>query len=126
MDYAQEWDNQSSSFDCELSFTYLDWRIQETINGSPDFGMADIDEEQKIQICFNILPKGRSVLHKLAIGNVNNSENDQIESYESCKELFEVAGVVSNLDITGVTKCSFEIPILPDVYGQTVLDYCLG
>jgi len=48
MDYAQEWDNGSNSFDCELSFTYLDWRIQETINGSPDFRMADIDEEQKI------------------------------------------------------------------------------
>ena len=48
MDYAQEWNGMKSSFDCELSYTWLDWRIQDTINGSPDFRMVDIDEEQKI------------------------------------------------------------------------------
>ena len=48
MDYAQEWNGMNSSFDCELSYTWLDWRIQDTINGSPDFRMVDIDEEQKI------------------------------------------------------------------------------
>ena len=51
--------------------------------------------------------------------------NDQVESYESCKELFEVCGVISNLDITGVKNCNFEIPILPDIHGMTALDHCL-
>ena len=30
------------------------------------------------------------------------------------------------MGITGIDECSFEIPILPDIYGKTVLDYCLG
>ena len=31
------------------------------------FDLERIDTEQKIQLCFNIFPKGRGVLHKFAL-----------------------------------------------------------
>ena len=47
MDFEQPWDSHTSAFDCELSFTWLDWRIQDTVNGH-NFRISDIDYEQSI------------------------------------------------------------------------------
>ena len=71
------------------------------------------------------MPKGRTFLHNLAISQ-NENTNDQVEASNACRMLFEVASDEHDLDITGTKSCSFEIPILPDIYGFTVLDYCLG
>ena len=105
----------------------------EIINGNPDWKIQDIEKEQRIQLCFNILPQGRGILHLLAQGGVvsvndkhKQNQNDQIEAYNDCRALFKVASEEQDLDIAGVRACKFEIPILPDMYGFTVLDYCLG
>ena len=45
MDFSQPWNKQNSTFECELSFTWLDWRIADTLDAAPDFQITDIDEE---------------------------------------------------------------------------------
>ena len=97
----------------------------DVINARRDISFDIVDARQRVQICFNILPKGRGILHKLAIGQSGNT-NDQVEAFESTKYVFAEINNPNNFRITGVDECSFEFPILPDVYGKTALDYCLG
>ena len=88
--------------------------------------ISEVDHEQQIEICFNILPGGKSFLHMLAEANLG-SQNDQILSYHTTKGLFEIASKEIKLWHQGVPDgCAFEIPILPDIYGQTALDHSLG
>ena len=63
IDYMQSWGKTVSSFDIQLSFTWLDWRIIEQIIHDESFDLANVETEQKIQLCFNIMPLGRGVLH---------------------------------------------------------------
>ena len=82
IDFRQEWGDPMSSFDVELSYTWLDWRIMELIISNPNFNIDNIDAEQKLQLCFNIWPKARGILHKLALGGARegkiNADGDQI------------------------------------------------
>ena len=66
IDYRQDWGNQNSSFDVELSFTWLDWNIMDIFNSKSSFEIDDFSESQELQMCFNILPNGYSWLHLLA------------------------------------------------------------
>ena len=67
VDYTQSWFHKKSSFDIENSFTWLDWRIinkfEEPETG---FSIEDIDQAQKLQLCFNILPNAQGMMHMLA------------------------------------------------------------
>ena len=46
INYAKPWNSQESSFDVELSFTWLDWRIVELVLSSEvDIEIEDMDEE---------------------------------------------------------------------------------
>ena len=45
MDYRRPWNSQLSSFDIELSFTWLDWQIMDMVNSAMDFYIEDIDQE---------------------------------------------------------------------------------
>lgn len=73
IDYLQPWGHYMSAFDVELSFTWLDWKIMEQAMNEPNFDLREIDPEQKIQLCFNIFPNGRGILHYLAANkDVNN------------------------------------------------------
>ena len=69
IDYSQDWNVQESSFDVELSFTWLNWRISDLVISDDKFNLVNTDKEQQIELCFNILPHGRSILHKLALGD---------------------------------------------------------
>ena len=44
-DYAQEWDGQDSSFDVELSFTWLNWRICDLVISDEHFKLQKTDKE---------------------------------------------------------------------------------
>ena len=57
------WDYHAS-FDIEMSYTWLDWRIIDLIiDPDVDVQLDDVDEDQRLQLCFDIFPKGRGVLH---------------------------------------------------------------
>ena len=45
IDYLQEWGELGSSFDVQMSFTWLDWRIMELIAGETAFDVNSIDDE---------------------------------------------------------------------------------
>ena len=55
-------------------------------------------------------------------------QGDQIQAYHSTQELFRSASEFHDLWMTGSEgeEIQFEIPILPDMYGITPLDICLG
>ena len=95
IDYNQPWNDQVASFDLELSYTMLDWLICEMEINDGNFSLPDVDLEQKIQLCFNIFPNGRGVLHKLAIGTQGDPEQDddfavgdQIQAFFATENLF--------------------------------------
>ena len=93
VDYLQSWDVPNSKFDVELSFTWLDWRILELIiRGQHNFDLRGTDKEQRVQLCFNIWPLGRGVLHNLAFAGTKDEEGNQvgslIKAYQSTIELF--------------------------------------
>ena len=52
---------------------------------------------------------------------------DQIAAIHATNDLFEMAHKVSDKFIIGAPLgCDFEVPILPDRFGNTALDYVLG
>ena len=71
IDYMMNWGHHSSTFVIELSFTWLDWRICDVVNSAQDFNVGCIDEEQQVQLCFNLFPEGRGILHFLAMGQTD-------------------------------------------------------
>ena len=63
------------------------------------------------------------MMHVLA----SSERADAQVAYFAAVDLFDAANKVSSYDITGATDgCEFEVPILPNIYGQTPLDICLG
>ena len=67
VDYNLGTGGESNAFIAELSFTALDWIILDKIQGKKPFTLKDIDDEQQLQLCFNIFPGCKTILHKLAI-----------------------------------------------------------
>ena len=47
----------------QKTFTFFDWFISELVLKDRDFDCKNIDNAQQVQLCFNIFPKGRTVLH---------------------------------------------------------------
>ena len=94
-----------------------------------DYGkleIEEVDEEQRLQLCFNILANGSSFLHLLAEARAED-QNDLIKAVRTSRGLFEIAKKEVDLLITGADDgCYFEIPVLPDIYGQTAMDLCMG
>ena len=62
IDFCQKWTELNSSFDIELTFTWLDWRIMDLLQSNLDFETNDISEKKLLQVGFNIIPGGRSML----------------------------------------------------------------
>ena len=56
-----------ANFDIELSFTILDWKIAETVVNDRMFSIEDVEEEQRVELCFNLFPQGNSLLHLLSM-----------------------------------------------------------
>ena len=113
INYTRSWGGQDGIFDIELSFTWLDWRITDLII-DPDFDVEldDVDIDQRLQLCFSIFPKGRGVLHQLAIYSTT------ADTYAIVRNLFKVANQERESDMIGADDdISFEVPILPDIYG---------
>lgn len=76
IDYSQSWEEQNSGFDIELAFTWLNWRIMDLVISDPNFDLENTDKEQQLELCFNILPRGRGILHQLALGDVGDGNEN--------------------------------------------------
>ena len=66
VDYTIDDSVEDNPFTAELGFTLLDWIILDKIRGNKPFTISDVDHEGQLQLCFNIFPKGKTFLHKLA------------------------------------------------------------
>jgi hypothetical protein len=112
----------------QTTFTWLDWRIIDKIISAERFDINNIDEEQALQLCFNIFPRGMTILHKLAIGDVKSAAGDQIQAVISVDNFFTICSQPHKVGLIGAPEegSSLEIPILENWYGLTAIDYCLG
>jgi len=91
VDYQQAWGILESNFVVEKSFTWLDWLIMNQAINDPNFDLRTVDVEQKIQLCFNIFPTGRGILHYLAATTSGKHKNSsEAHFYFPAKDLFDV------------------------------------
>jgi hypothetical protein len=75
VDYSES--NPNSQFVSEMSFTILDWQIIEKIvnqGNSNDFNVDCIDRQRLVQLCFNIFPNIKTVLHMFVEKGVDVSQ----------------------------------------------------
>ena len=49
----------------DLSFTFLHWKIAESLKYDPDFNITSINKKEAKLLCLNIFPQGNTVLHFL-------------------------------------------------------------
>lgn len=112
----------------EMSFTILDWQIIERMTNPGDvgFSISSIDHQRILQLCFNILPGVKTVVHKLVDAGQNLSDLQGLfyaangyKLRDLTKNFFK-AGKINNDE----TCCT--VPILEDVGGETALDYALA
>ena len=89
IDYLQHLRDFDSSFDVELSYTLLDWRIMDLLDYAK-LEIEDVAEKMRLQLCFNILPDGSSFLHRLAQAK-SEEQNDLIKAVITSKDLFRIA-----------------------------------
>lgn len=59
-------DSELMLFCARLSFTIVDWILLEKIMTDPEFELDEIDQAQRLQLCYNVFPGGDSVFHCLA------------------------------------------------------------
>lgn len=79
-----------------------------------DFVTQDFSERKLLQMGFNILPKGRSMLHMLT--KSHDEASDQVFAYQGAKDLFRVFDIPWDLNILGTEGgCTFELPLLPNM-----------
>jgi len=63
VDYSQPIDQEQSQLVAEMTFTILDWQIIERIISPEAFHIGLVDRQRIVQLCFNIFPKLKTVLH---------------------------------------------------------------
>ena len=54
-----------------MCFTILDWQIIEKITTTTNFLVKDIETKRLVQLCFNIFPNFKTVLHKFVEATVD-------------------------------------------------------
>jgi hypothetical protein len=109
----------------------LDWIICEKIQNDSLFNFDDIDIEQQIQLCFNIFPKAKTILHMLALNSETQEQGGG--NQEQSSSIGDIAQVLFSVCKKGLKKGSkyfkpgkpFELPIIEDMNGHTVLDIAL-
>ena len=60
----------------ELTFTLLDWAVLRRIFDESVFGIDEVDDEQRFQLCFNIFPKGKTSLHLIEEAGLTEESYD--------------------------------------------------
>ena len=119
----------------ELTYTPIDWIIGAKVLGDNPFAFEDLSVQQQVTLGFNIWPGGQSFLHELS----RQRDDHVITNIESATSLFDVCknfdpAILANGPKTEVVEDSMgnkterdaiELPILPNIYGFTALDYCV-
>ena len=100
-------------FDTEVTFTVLNWKIMDKLIMDPQFDLENTDTELQIEFCYNILPEGSSILHKLSASAEGKELGDQIRAIEQTKSLFDVTKNGTKTALTGASpEEPLEMPLL--------------
>ena len=65
IDYGEKKDS-TFSFMINQTFTVYDWFIWNKISQSKNIDIGEIEQEQAVELCFNIWPKQMSIMHNLS------------------------------------------------------------
>lgn len=134
VEYNQPWDGVTSKFVAETSFTILDWFIIDQLKSNPNFTIDNVDALQQLQLCFNVFPGRKTVLHHLVECTLGNEETQTeiLNIQQTAKTLFDVAEKGVPEQITQVKRKKvkkakpMEIPLFEDINGRTPLDMALN
>ena len=90
-------------FDNEVTFTVLNWKIMDKLIMDPEFDFENTDHELQVEFCFNILPEGKSILHKLSTNSNEGKDEigDQVAAIEQTRKLFGVVKEGTKQALTG-------------------------
>ena len=89
----------------DLSFTFLHWRMMEQLR-SKKINILNVDEAQIELLCYNILPGGETILHKLF------NKGDVID------QIFFIAHESKK------KEKQFHVPFLPNLRKQSPMHLC--
>ena len=106
---------QHDYFAAEKSFTTLDLKIMERIINDKTYDFRNVPKQQRLQMCFNIFPRVRSVFHYL-------SKNPNVCDINLISDIFDSA---LEGEVPGLEKQSITIPIFKNAKGLTPMDACL-
>ena len=62
IDYSQGWSCDLGSFDCEQTFSWLDWILAENIKNRSGFPFNALVPEEQYRLIFNIFHHGSTLL----------------------------------------------------------------
>jgi len=86
------------------------------VTGKESFGIRSIDKKRIVQLCFNVFPGVKTVLHKFIEHSVG---------MEELNYLFLIANNYKKVSANGFEiKCT--IPLFEDCNGHTALDMALS
>lgn len=97
-------DNCAGKFVSDLSFSYMQWKLIEELEDD-NINARQIDEDLLKQLCLNILPGCKTILHYLT------------------KQTQELTYILSSVPVSSL---DFEMPFIKDLKGMTPLHYCLN
>jgi hypothetical protein len=98
----------------QRTFSILDWLIINRLRSSrgvQTFDLESVDKETKLNMCFNVLPNQKNILHYIGIGDITDPS--------TIKELFTNAATPYD----GMDKRY--IPYFRDRFGHTPIEYSL-
>lgn len=92
----------------DLSFTFLNWKIIEELRDGY-MTLEDIDASYIKQLCYTILPEGKTIMHLLSNkGSILKGIFDRVHPDDDDRK-----------------KKLFEIPFLPDMHSRTLFHLCV-
>ena len=106
VDYQQ--DKCKGMFTADLSFTFLHWQMIEQLEKG-ELELENIEKSQIELLCYNIIPGGNTVIHKLT------------ENSDMIKRIFKIA----HPNEEDVNQIAIHIPILQNLQNKSPLDLCL-
>ena len=66
IDYSQDWNSQLGSFDCEQTFTWLDWNLAYNIKNRTGLPFSDLTQDEQYRLIYSIFHEGVTLLHMLS------------------------------------------------------------
>ena len=138
LDFTQPMHDPMSTFQIDKTFSWLDWRIGETMLLNEKENFDSLQSEDQLRMCLNIFPCGSSFMEmivKVEQGDTTASLDRQqregmkheSDSSSHLIKMFSLARNGFSFVINGKRECiNLEIPMFTNSFGLRPLDYACG